>query len=151
MEDGKRGMRTHEVAFSISQAWWESTGWESEERRENAGQGRTRWEAQAAPPEQVSSLARTQRSNKNSSALRDALHCYYPVKTAATGPSIDSRRNKTHLDPDALLSLLSDPLHWVNPCFMVWDIDEMRQQFQYLVTLFTIVLITDDYDLLYII
>lgn len=69
-------------------------GWESEERRDNVGQGRARWEAQAAPPEQVSSLLGP-RDHTKQLGLRDALHCHYPVTTAETGPIYTSERTNS--------------------------------------------------------
>lgn len=60
-------------------------------------------------------LARTQKSHENSSALRDASQSHYPVIPAETGPSVDCGVSCAPLGPDILLSLLSDPLCLGNP------------------------------------
>lgn len=116
VKDGKRGMQTHGVAFPVSQAQRESTGWETEKRSSILGRGRARWETWAA------STIPSQRTQGSSLALKDALH----LMTTEMGQSRRSR-NSAHLGPDTLLSLVIDPLHLVNPYFMDQGIDKMRQ------------------------
>lgn len=60
-------------------------------------------------------LARTQKSHENSSALRDASQSHYPVIPTETGPSVVCGVSCAYLGPDILLSLLSDPLCLGNP------------------------------------
>lgn len=50
--------------------------------------------------------------------LGSASHCHHPVRTTEMEQSIYCGRNNAHLGPDTMLSLLSDPLHLGNPCFM---------------------------------